>query len=187
MGLKKPSTGPRYGVAYGAEIHAGKVLSNAGSGSDSQILGAGSTGPSRTNASWSRCRWAARPLRASRTRGCTRPSPRAPCAPGSSPRLERERPPRPDRSTATAGRWTSRAPASACTAHDAAAPARAPLLRRRGGRSGAGALNHPERPEGSSVEVSVLVAGEHLAAIDGVPVPSRVPAYGSARSWGPSV
>ena len=39
MGLKKPSTGPRYGVAYGAEIYAGKVLSNAGSGSDSQILG----------------------------------------------------------------------------------------------------------------------------------------------------
>jgi len=39
MGLKKPSTGPRYGVAYGAEIYAGKVLSNAGSGTDSQILG----------------------------------------------------------------------------------------------------------------------------------------------------
>ena len=30
---------PRYGIAGGAEIFAGKVLSNAGSGSDSQILG----------------------------------------------------------------------------------------------------------------------------------------------------
>jgi subtilisin family serine protease len=37
-GSKAPSTGPRYGVAYGAEIFAGKVLSNAGSGSDSGIL-----------------------------------------------------------------------------------------------------------------------------------------------------
>lgn len=37
-GSKTPSTGPRYGVAYGAEIFAGKVLSNAGSGSDSGIL-----------------------------------------------------------------------------------------------------------------------------------------------------
>ncbi|MDQ3938170.1 MAG: S8 family serine peptidase [Chloroflexota bacterium] len=39
MGAKSPPTGPRYGVAYDAEIYAGKVLSNAGSGSDSQILG----------------------------------------------------------------------------------------------------------------------------------------------------
>lgn len=34
-----PARGPRYGVAHDAEIYAGKVLSNAGSGSDSQILG----------------------------------------------------------------------------------------------------------------------------------------------------
>ncbi len=39
MGPKAPPTGPRYGVAYEAEIYAGKVLSNAGSGSDAQILG----------------------------------------------------------------------------------------------------------------------------------------------------
>jgi len=39
MGPKSPPAGPRYGVAYDAEIYAGKVLSNAGSGSDSQILG----------------------------------------------------------------------------------------------------------------------------------------------------
>ncbi len=39
MGPKTAPTGPRYGVAYDAEIYAGKVLSNAGSGSDSQILG----------------------------------------------------------------------------------------------------------------------------------------------------
>ncbi|WP_455835189.1 S8 family serine peptidase [Pseudarthrobacter siccitolerans] len=37
-GSKSPSTGPRYGVAYEAEIFAGKVLSNAGSGSDAGIL-----------------------------------------------------------------------------------------------------------------------------------------------------
>lgn len=37
-GPKAPSTGPRYGVAYEAEIFAGKVLSNAGSGSDAGIL-----------------------------------------------------------------------------------------------------------------------------------------------------
>ena len=37
-GPRTPSTGPRYGVAYEAEIFAGKVLSNAGSGSDAQIL-----------------------------------------------------------------------------------------------------------------------------------------------------
>lgn len=29
-------------------------------------------------------------------------------------------------------------------------------------------MNHPERPEAASVEVSVLVDSEHLAAIDGV-------------------
>lgn len=37
-GSKSPSTGPRYGVAYEAEIFAGKVLGNAGSGSDAGIL-----------------------------------------------------------------------------------------------------------------------------------------------------
>ena len=37
-GAKAPSTGPRYGVAYEAEIFAGKVLSNTGSGSDAGIL-----------------------------------------------------------------------------------------------------------------------------------------------------
>lgn len=37
-GPLKPQTLPRYGVAYDAEIYAGKVLSNEGSGSDSQIL-----------------------------------------------------------------------------------------------------------------------------------------------------
>ncbi len=37
-GSQTPSTGPRYGVAYDAEIFAGKVLSNAGSGSDTSIL-----------------------------------------------------------------------------------------------------------------------------------------------------
>lgn len=38
MGPEKPGTGPRYGVAYGADIMVGKVLSNAGSGSDGGIL-----------------------------------------------------------------------------------------------------------------------------------------------------
>jgi len=37
-GPRSPETGPRYGVAYEAEIHVGKVLSNAGSGSDGGIL-----------------------------------------------------------------------------------------------------------------------------------------------------
>jgi subtilisin family serine protease len=37
-GPRSPSTGPRYGIAYEADIYAGKVLSNAGSGSDAQIL-----------------------------------------------------------------------------------------------------------------------------------------------------
>jgi subtilisin len=37
-GPKCPPTRPRYGVANEAEIFAGKVLSNAGSGTDSQIL-----------------------------------------------------------------------------------------------------------------------------------------------------
>jgi subtilisin len=38
MGPKCPRARPRYGVAYEAEIYAGKVLSNAGSGTDSQII-----------------------------------------------------------------------------------------------------------------------------------------------------
>jgi subtilisin family serine protease len=37
-GPRSPSTGPRYGIAYEADIFAGKVLSNAGSGTDAQIL-----------------------------------------------------------------------------------------------------------------------------------------------------
>ncbi len=37
-GPRTPSTGPRYGVAYEADIFAGKVLSNAGSGTDGQII-----------------------------------------------------------------------------------------------------------------------------------------------------
>lgn len=37
-GPQMPPTLPRYGVAYNAEIYAGKVLSNAGSGSDGGIL-----------------------------------------------------------------------------------------------------------------------------------------------------
>jgi subtilisin family serine protease len=37
-GPKAPSTGPRYGVAYGANIYVGKVLSNSGSGTDGGIL-----------------------------------------------------------------------------------------------------------------------------------------------------
>jgi len=37
-GPRTPSTGPRYGIAYEADIFAGKVLNNAGSGSDGQIL-----------------------------------------------------------------------------------------------------------------------------------------------------
>jgi subtilisin family serine protease len=37
-GAKCVQVGPRYGVAYEAEIFAGKVLSDAGSGTDSQIL-----------------------------------------------------------------------------------------------------------------------------------------------------
>jgi subtilisin family serine protease len=38
-GSRCPATRPRYGVAVDAEIYAGKVLSNSGSGTDSQILG----------------------------------------------------------------------------------------------------------------------------------------------------
>jgi subtilisin len=38
LGGKCPGMQPRYGVAYEAEIYAGKVLSNAGSGSDTGIL-----------------------------------------------------------------------------------------------------------------------------------------------------
>jgi subtilisin family serine protease len=37
-GPRSPSTGPRYGVAYEADILVGKVLSNAGSGTDGGIL-----------------------------------------------------------------------------------------------------------------------------------------------------
>jgi subtilisin family serine protease len=37
-GPQTPPTGPRYGVAYGADIFVGKVLSDQGSGSDSWIL-----------------------------------------------------------------------------------------------------------------------------------------------------
>lgn len=37
-GSSRPARLPRYGVAYNAEIYAGKVLSNQGSGSDSGIL-----------------------------------------------------------------------------------------------------------------------------------------------------
>jgi len=37
-GSKSPATGPRYGVAYGAEIFAGKVLGDNGSGSDGGII-----------------------------------------------------------------------------------------------------------------------------------------------------
>ena len=37
-GPRKPDSGPRYGIAYEAEIFAGKVLSNAGSGTDGGIL-----------------------------------------------------------------------------------------------------------------------------------------------------
>lgn len=37
-GPRKPESGPGYGVAYQAQIYAGKVLSNAGSGSDGGIL-----------------------------------------------------------------------------------------------------------------------------------------------------
>jgi subtilisin family serine protease len=38
LGAKCPGVRPRYGIAYEAEIFAGKVLSNAGSGSDTGIL-----------------------------------------------------------------------------------------------------------------------------------------------------
>lgn len=37
-GPRRPETLPRYGIAYGAEIFAGKVLSNQGSGGDADIL-----------------------------------------------------------------------------------------------------------------------------------------------------
>jgi subtilisin family serine protease len=37
-GPRKPATAPGYGIAHEAEIYAGKVLSNAGSGSDGGIL-----------------------------------------------------------------------------------------------------------------------------------------------------
>ena len=38
LGPLAPEDGPRYGIAHEGEIFAGKVLSNAGSGSDTQIL-----------------------------------------------------------------------------------------------------------------------------------------------------
>jgi subtilisin family serine protease len=38
LGPESPGTPPRYGIAYEAEIFAGKVLSDAGSGSDTGIL-----------------------------------------------------------------------------------------------------------------------------------------------------
>jgi subtilisin family serine protease len=38
-GPQSPATGPRYGIAYGADIYVGKVLSDQGSGADSAILG----------------------------------------------------------------------------------------------------------------------------------------------------
>jgi subtilisin family serine protease len=38
-GPQRPSTLPRYGIAYAADIFAGKVLSNGGSGTDGQMLG----------------------------------------------------------------------------------------------------------------------------------------------------
>lgn len=37
-GTKTPQSGPRYGIAYGADILVGKVLSNAGSGNDGGII-----------------------------------------------------------------------------------------------------------------------------------------------------
>jgi subtilisin family serine protease len=37
-GPRTPSTGPRYGVAYEADVFSGKVLSNSGSGTDAGIL-----------------------------------------------------------------------------------------------------------------------------------------------------
>ena len=37
-GSKAPATGPRYGVAHGASIFAGKVLGDSGSGSDGGII-----------------------------------------------------------------------------------------------------------------------------------------------------
>lgn len=38
-GPRMPGQLPRYGIAYDAQIHAGKVLSNRGSGTDAHILG----------------------------------------------------------------------------------------------------------------------------------------------------
>jgi subtilisin family serine protease len=37
-GSKTPAAGPRYGIAHEAEIYAGKVLSNSGSGTDAGII-----------------------------------------------------------------------------------------------------------------------------------------------------
>jgi subtilisin family serine protease len=38
LGPASPATGPRYGVAHGADVFSGKVLGNSGSGSDGGIL-----------------------------------------------------------------------------------------------------------------------------------------------------
>ena len=39
-GILRPSSGqPRYGIAHGAQLHVGKVLSNSGSGSDRSVMG----------------------------------------------------------------------------------------------------------------------------------------------------
>src|SRR3954471_8278356 len=52
-GPRSPSTGPRYGIAYEADIFAGKVLSNAGSGSDAQIwAGINGAVPTRSHVLW---------------------------------------------------------------------------------------------------------------------------------------
>lgn len=72
-GTKTPNTSPRYGIAGGADIYAGKVLSNAGRGADSGIL-AGIAWPSTPAAGWCRCRWARRRPWAARTpRSTSRP------------------------------------------------------------------------------------------------------------------
>ena len=67
LGRKCPPTGrPRYGVAYGAEIHAGKVLSNAARAPTPGSSPA-SSGPSPPGAPSSRCRSARRRGRGSRS------------------------------------------------------------------------------------------------------------------------
>ncbi|WP_324278014.1 S8 family serine peptidase [Blastococcus brunescens] len=71
-GPRSPSTGPRYGVAYEADVFVGKVLSDAGSGTDGGSSRA-STGPWPTAARSSRCRWV--PTSCRRTRRTPRPAP----------------------------------------------------------------------------------------------------------------